>query len=237
LIDENGKAMNDTPSTLERTPFQSLVAGRFGVLPNFFRSGAAAPGLIERLWEFACAAYLDNPLPSLFKERLFVYLSQFCPVRYCIVRHVGFLIGRGRPAGDAEAPTQTIEQVITMLRRPRPDLSGFDQAVRRLLERPTAAEMPEADTEFENDLFDALTLLFLTPLASLRARDAIRAAVGETKFEYLAAFLVFIRAAHYWTETHPEVEIEADMRAVMEANRELERILMHGPETGRPPPL
>src|SRR4026209_971370 len=83
--------------------FQREVAGRFGVLPNFFRSAQAAPGLIEELWGFAKSAYLDNPLPSLFKERLFVHLSRFCEIRYCIVRHVGFLIGQGRPAGDAAA--------------------------------------------------------------------------------------------------------------------------------------
>jgi len=44
------------------------------------------PGLIDELWAFAKSAYLDSPLPSLFKERLFVYLSRFCAVRYCIVR-------------------------------------------------------------------------------------------------------------------------------------------------------
>ena len=69
--------------------FHDEVAERFGVLPNFFCSAEAAPGLIERLWDFAKSAYLDNPLPSLFKERLFVHLSRFCEVRYCIVRHVG----------------------------------------------------------------------------------------------------------------------------------------------------
>ena len=78
--------------------FRDEVAERFGVLPNFFCSAEAAPGLIERLWDFAKSAYLDNPLPSLFKERLFVHLSRFCVVRYCIVRHVGFLVGHGRPA-------------------------------------------------------------------------------------------------------------------------------------------
>ena len=70
-------------------------------MPNFFCTATAAPGLIDELWAFAKSAYLDSPLPSLFKERLFVYLSRFCPVRYCIVRHVGFLIGEGHPAGDA----------------------------------------------------------------------------------------------------------------------------------------
>jgi len=29
------------------------VAARFGVMPNFFCSASAAPGLIEELWTFA----------------------------------------------------------------------------------------------------------------------------------------------------------------------------------------
>ena len=68
-------------SSDRRTPFQAEVAGRFGLLPNFFRSARAAPELIEKLWSFARAGYLDNPIPSLFKERLFVTLSRLCPAR------------------------------------------------------------------------------------------------------------------------------------------------------------
>jgi hypothetical protein len=77
--------MNDIAANHQRAAFRANVADRFGVLPNFFCSASAAPGLIERLWGFAQSAYLDSPLPSLFKERLFVHLSRFCPVRYCIV--------------------------------------------------------------------------------------------------------------------------------------------------------
>jgi len=58
------------------------VASRFGLVPNFFSSAPDAPEIIERLWVFAKAGYLDNPIPSLFKKRLFVYLSRFCEVRY-----------------------------------------------------------------------------------------------------------------------------------------------------------
>jgi hypothetical protein len=100
--------MNDIAANHQRAAFRANVADRFGLLPNFFCSASAAPGLIERLWDFAQSAYLDSPLPFLFKERLFVHLSRFCPVRYCIVRHVGFLIGAGRPAGDATAPAETV---------------------------------------------------------------------------------------------------------------------------------
>src|SRR5580693_2112244 len=104
------------------TAFETEVAGRFGILPNFFKSARAAPDLLEQLWGFAKAGYLDNPMPSVFKERLFVWLSRFCPMRYCIVRHVGFLLGHahGRASGDPNAKPQTLDEVIALLRRPSP---------------------------------------------------------------------------------------------------------------------
>src|ERR1700730_3531420 len=99
-----------------RTPLEQNVASRFGVLPNFFLLSSSDPTITENLWGFAQFAYLDNPMPSLFKERLFVYLSRFCRIRYCIARHVGFLVGLGRPAGDENCPPQTIQAVLPLLR-------------------------------------------------------------------------------------------------------------------------
>src|ERR1700745_1729420 len=96
------------------------IEQRFGVLPNFFRLAPQTPEITEKLWGFALAAYLDNPLPSIFKERLFVHLSRFCAVRYCVARHVGFLVGLGRPAGDAAVQPQSIVDVVRLLRRPFP---------------------------------------------------------------------------------------------------------------------
>jgi hypothetical protein len=102
------------------TPLETEIAKRFGVLPNFFRLTAADPKITAHLWGFAQFAYLDNPLPSVFKERLFVYLSRFCEIRYCIARHVGFLVGLGFPAGDSSGLPQTVESVLPLLRRPLP---------------------------------------------------------------------------------------------------------------------
>jgi hypothetical protein len=59
------------------TEVERRVGERFGVLPNFFRLAPETPEIAEKLWGFAQVAYLDNPLPSVFKERLFVYLSRF----------------------------------------------------------------------------------------------------------------------------------------------------------------
>lgn len=101
-------------------PFYRDVTFRFGLIPNFFMSAPDAPEIVEKLWDFAKSAYLENPIPSLFKERLFVFLSRFCQVRYCIVRHCGFLVGYGHSSGDAEAAPQTIEQAVRLLKAPPP---------------------------------------------------------------------------------------------------------------------
>jgi hypothetical protein len=80
-------------------PFHRDVSRRFGLIPSFFMSAPDAPEILEKLWDFAKSAYLDNPIPALFKERLFVFLSRFCQIRYCIVRHCGFLVGYGHSSG------------------------------------------------------------------------------------------------------------------------------------------
>jgi hypothetical protein len=67
---------------------------------KFFCAAPDAPFVVHELWKFAKAAYLDTPIPPLFTERLFVYLSRFCEVRYCVTRHCGFLLGLRRAAGD-----------------------------------------------------------------------------------------------------------------------------------------
>src|SRR5580692_3628478 len=102
------------------SPLENEIARRFGVLPNFFRLASRDPKIAANLWGFAQAAYLDNPLPSLFKERLFVYLSRFCEVRYCIARHVGFLVGWGYPGGDSACLPQKVESILPLLRRSLP---------------------------------------------------------------------------------------------------------------------
>jgi hypothetical protein len=65
----------------DQQEFEREVAARFGLVPNFFRSAPDAPLVVRELWQFAKSAYLDTPIPTLFKERLFVYLSRFCEVR------------------------------------------------------------------------------------------------------------------------------------------------------------
>ncbi|OZI51799.1 PAS domain-containing sensor histidine kinase [Bordetella genomosp. 5] len=205
--------------------YQQEVRQRFGVLPNFFRALPGAYDRVHPLWPFARSAYIDNPLPSLFKERLFVYLSRFCRTRYCIVRHTGFLAGQGHAAGDPQAVPLSMEAILGLLRRPVPDASAAERSLRALEAYPTPGPLPEPGSHLDTQLYDALTLMFLAPEHARRAGAAVRELIGDVYYEPVNALLAYTRAAHHWSDTHPELEIEPDMVEFLGRHRELAQLL------------
>src|SRR5450432_1468316 len=207
------------------------VEERFGVLPNFFRLAPETLEITEKLWGFAQAAYLDNPLPSIFKERLFVHLSRFCAVRYCIGRHVGFLVGLGRPAGDPTARAQSVAEVVTLLRRPFPRAQELQSHLSRCAAWSTPLlEMPLPDTPMEDSIFVLSGHVFLKTSDCLPSLEALSRLLGPIRLQYLLLFLTFVRAAHYWTETHPEVAFEEDIDKLLVTHEALAACILAGPD-------
>jgi hypothetical protein len=88
-----GVSCSMTAASASKTAFQREVASRFGLVPHFFSSAADAPEVIERLWTFAKAGYLD---------------SRFCEVRYCIARHCAFLVGRNTRLATPLSPSKVL---------------------------------------------------------------------------------------------------------------------------------
>jgi hypothetical protein len=157
-------------------------------------------------------------------------LSRFCRVRYCIVRHCGFLAGYGHSSGDASAPAQNIEQMLRLLRVLPPWRRELEPIYKRLASFKTPTDWPDAESEIEDCVFAAAAVIFVEPGKSERARDVLRQALGGKRFEYLLALLAFIRAAHFWTVTHPGLEIEDDMRTLMSEEKELALLLLQDPD-------
>ena len=235
--ESGGGAVRPPKRKLDRQPALSMsklekrVGDRFGVLPNFFRLSAETPEINEKLWGFAQAAYLDNPLPSLFKERLFVHLSRFCAVRYCIARHVGFLVGLGRPSGDARARPQSVVEVVKLLRSPFPRRGELQLCLSLCASCPAPlVEIPSPGSEMEVVVFALTSHVFLqTPDASV-CLDALERLFGAGRLQYLLLFLAFVRAAHYWTKVHPEIALEDDIKQLMATHEELADCILNDPE-------
>jgi len=210
---------------------ETRIERRFGVLPNFFRLAPENPEITANLWGFACFAYLDNPLPSLFKERLFVYLSRFCEVRYCIARHVGFLAGLGRPAGDTECPPQSMAEIVRLLRRPLPRGQELERCLSACAEyRGALDELPNADSEVEQAIFGLASHVFLQTTEAPACLDALRSLLGERRLQYLVLFLAFVRTAHYWPKLHPELTLEEDIKQLLATHGALAECVLNHPD-------
>ncbi len=208
------------------TPLQKEVENRFGVLPNFFLLASSDPTITEKLWGFAQFAYLDNPLPSLFKERLFVYLSRFCRVRYCIARHLGFLVGLGRPSGDANCNPQPIDAIMPLLQRSLP----HGRELPALLEAcvaPVSGVFPEPDSPDEVAAMACAAHVFLQTADATRAREALACRFDPRTLENLNLFLAFVRTAHYWAKLHPELSLEADITDLLAADNKLAELVLN----------
>jgi PAS domain S-box-containing protein len=225
-------ASNNAPSTSATAQeLQQRVSERFGVLPNFFRLSPETPEITEKLWGFAQAAYLDNPLPSVFKERLFVHLSRFCAVRYCIARHTGFLIGLGRPAGDKNARAEGVADVVKLLRRPLPRGPELKSRLSFCSTCPAPlTEMPTADTLMEDGLFALASHVFLQTADAPACLEALERLLGTVRLQYLLLFLAFVRAAHYWTKVHPEIQFEDDIKQLLATYEALASCILDDPE-------
>src|ERR1700719_2818835 len=203
---------------------------RFGVLPHLFRPSPETPEIAQKLWGCAEAAYLDNPLPSVFKERLFVHLSRFCAVRYCIARHSGFLIGLGRPAGDKDARAESVVEVVRLLRRPIPRGPELRSRLSFCSKCPAPLiEMPTADTQMEDGLFSLASHVFLQTADAPECLEALERLLGAVRLQYLLLFLAFVRVAHYWTKVHPEIQFEDDIKQLLATHEALATCIFNDP--------
>jgi PAS domain S-box-containing protein len=208
------------------------VEQRFGIVPNFFRLAPETPEITEKLWGFAQAAYLDNPLPSVFKERLFVYLSRFCVVRYCIARHVGFLVGLGRPAGDPTASPQSVAEVVKMLSRPFPRGQQLELRFSLCATCPAPlVQLPNTDSQMEDAVFAIAGHVFLQTSDAPACLEALERLLGPVRLQYLLMFLTFVRAAHYWTRVHPEIAFEDDIKQLLATHEALADCILNDPES------
>jgi hypothetical protein len=107
MIGKPGEKLSATGRDDAQPPINQLwqlwdeIEARFGICPSFFKLAQCEPPIARNLFRQAEFAYLESPIPALFKEKLFTWLSRVCEVRYCVARHCAFLLGRGRVTGDA----------------------------------------------------------------------------------------------------------------------------------------
>lgn len=226
--------MNDQPHAPRETSDddESLddlwvtIEQNMGVCPSFFKLASADPEIARGLFDLAKFAYLDSAIPPLFAEKLFTFLSRFCPARYCVTRHAAFLLGRGYIAGDATSPALTAEAVLDIVAAPLPPDDKLPELLLELQQHDPLADWPDYDSRPGELLRVASTQVFLQPARSVQWSSALRKVVGPRRYEQLMLFLAFVRTAHFWTEVHPELKLERDIDALLAEHESLSRPLL-----------
>lgn len=61
------------------------IEERSGFFPLVFSPSLETLEALEKLWQQTLSVYVNNPLPALFKKKLFACLSHYCIVPYCIL--------------------------------------------------------------------------------------------------------------------------------------------------------
>ena len=203
------------------------IETRMGVCPSFFRLASADPSIARGLFDLAKFAYLESPLPAEFKEKLFTYLSRFCPVRYCITRHAAFLLGKGYVAGDPNAPLLTAEEVAKLVNEPLPKTNLMPKLRAELESHPPVEDWPDYDSHLGLLVRTACTMIFVEPERSFAWNRALKNLFGAQRYEQLMLYLAFIRTAHFWTEVHPELELEEDINRLLSEHEALASTLLN----------
>lgn len=195
-----------------------VVQQHFGLCPTFF-AAAEESGCAKALWGMAQFAYIEAPFPSLFKEKLFVYLSRFSLSSYCFSRHAAFLGGLGHAAGDSNVPILSADQIMDLLKIPQPRVDQLAEVINHLEKRTLAEEEWEPDRE--SDLIGLASLSYRRQSGCQRVEKALARYLGPTRYDRFITFLGFIRLAHLWTEAHRSLAPESDITRWLENEPEL----------------
>jgi PAS domain S-box-containing protein len=197
---------NDKPRLARASKqIKAKIEEKFGFLPPFFTPAFETPEILENLWQQTLSAYVNNPLPALFKEKLFAYLSRYCAVPYCIICHSCAL----RPLG------MTAAEVLALLTEPGPATEVEIGKHRDVLAAQSSPleEWPAPGSALDESLKACSIFSFLNPRQAEDCRAQLRRLLGEEMCAYLMVFLGYVKTCHLWVEAHPELAHEADQRA------------------------
>lgn len=200
---------------------EARITRVFGVYPNFFRLHGESPELLEQLLGFAKFAYVDAPMPSLFKEKLAVYLGRFCPAPYPVARHLGFLLGSGHVAGDPTCTPLSVQEAVQLLHRRAPDSSALLHHLSRLRDlSPAKGEWPDDDEANEHLAICAIGI-FLKIGNRSTAIVELRDFLGDRLFDRLMLFLSFVSFTHDWSEGRVDLAQDRDVIELLAKNHVL----------------
>lgn len=193
----------DAVSSSTSEQLRAEIQDTLGFIPSLFASTTHTPQIFGNLWQQTLSAYINNPLPTAFKEKLSAYLSRFCAVPYCMICHSCSLYELGVEARD----------ILALLESPppiEPDISHHLLILSTQLNE--LKSWSELTPTLEASLLACATFIALESENTEPYRTQLRRVLGETNYHFLIVFIAYIKTCHIWMEAHPEVNYLSDRR-------------------------
>lgn len=179
------------------------IEEKFGFFPPFFSPALTTPAVLENLWQQTVIAYIESPLPLLFKEKLSSYLSRFCPVPYCLICHSCSLYELGMQA----------QEILAFLELAPPNLQDIDSHLDRLnAEADVVRVLSQLNATLHESLLCCAIFIALHTDQAEACRRELRQLLGDENYHYLVTCIAYIKTCHEWMQAHPDVSYEADPR-------------------------
>jgi PAS domain S-box-containing protein len=180
------------------------IENRLGFFPPFLAPAISTPPLLDNLWQLTLVAYINNPLPSIFKEKLFAYLSQSCSVPYFLICHSCVLRSLG----------MTAKEIIDLIKVPYPKSEAdLRSELNTLTLTPIQQHYWPSNSTIEESLLRCSIHMFLQPYQAESCRIQLRQFLGMSMYSNLIGFLGYIKLCHQWLESNPEISYQQDKRA------------------------
>ena len=180
------------------------IIDRLGFFPSFLVSAIETPAILESLWEHTLSAYINNPLPELFKEKLFVFVSRYCSSPYFVICHSCTLRSLG----------VTAQEILELNKLPIPHQEQDVRSDLDFLSRQSQLGSSWHDnSQLETSLLRCTGLLFTQPSQAKSSCQKLREYLGAAMYNHLIALLSYIKLCHQWVESYPEISYQKDRRS------------------------
>lgn len=189
---------------MDATTILSKIEARLGFVPPFFSAAAAHPQALENLWRQTELAYLDNPLPGLFKEKLAALLGRYCEVPYCLLCHTCSL----RPLGMSGT------DIVALLTLRHPSEEHVTAALARLDKYQTTFDLFSLSESLEQELFSLTSAVYFAGPLAAASRARLRERLSAKDYANLIVFTSYNKMCHEWVGAYPEISHELDQRYV-----------------------
>lgn len=180
------------------------IQNNLGFFPPFFEAAQQNPQVLENLWQQTLSAYIYNPFPSVFKEKLSAYLSRYCNVPYCLVCHSCSLHHLGINGSE----------VLNLLVSPPPSATEIHFHLNLLKAHSgKLTVLSKLNSVIEESLLRCAIFISREHNQAEFCRQELHNLLGNQNYEHLITLIAYIKTCHLWMEAHPEVSYETDARS------------------------